>query len=595
VGEHTLSLGGAKQRTVLALLLLRANEAVPVNRLVDELWGEQPPRSAAHTIEGYVSRLRRSIEPFGPAFVRRGNGYLLDPRGAAIDAQTAERLLSEATRAAAAGHYDLVSDLAREALRLWRGPALADVPLAAEAERLEEVRLRTLEQRFEADLALGRHSEAVSELQSLVDEHPYRERFVGQLMVALYRGGRQADALAVYERTRRVLDEELGLQPNPELQRLSGEIVRQEPRLAVPLSTLAPRPRAGPASRRPAVLALAALAAVTVIGAAAAALLVRGGGGGPFGASTPRVLLLLPRPPESGRDTFISLLVDGLRTAEREYGVRAETLVASETDVNDPSVAAAAARLRAGDADLVVLPLGLALNLAPDIREATDTRFVLLDASVAWKDYLGDLPNATGLLLAGQRSGYLVGYLSGLMEARRGPRLNDARVISVIGGVRGVPAVDELVNGFVRGARRALPGIRIRTGYAGDFTDQSKCETIANQHIDAGADIVFAAAGACSLGALRTAGIRGVWGVGVDADRSYLGPHILASAVKRYDQAVLLAVRAFHQKTLPAGRDLTLDLDDDAVGIAGISPEVPQSIRDAVARATAALRRGSEP
>jgi basic membrane lipoprotein Med (substrate-binding protein (PBP1-ABC) superfamily) len=106
------------------------------------------------------------------------------------------------------------------------------------------------------------------------------------------------------------------------------------------------------------------------------------------------------------------------------------------------------------------LPLGLALNLAPDIRKAKNTRFVLLDASVAWKDYLGDLPNATGLLLAGQRSGYLVGYLSGLMEARRGLRLNDARVISVIGGVKGVPAVDELVNGFVRGRGARFRGSR---------------------------------------------------------------------------------------------------------------------------------------
>jgi basic membrane protein A len=139
---------------------------------------------------------------------------------------------------------------------------------------------------------------------------------------------------------------------------------------------------------------------------------------------------------------------------------------------------------------------------------------------------------------------------------------------------------------------RAPPGISVRTAYSGDFMDQSKCEAIANRHIDEGADIVFAAAGTCNLGALSAASIRGVWGVGVDGDRSGLGNHILASAVKRYDQAVLAAVAAFVHGTLPHGRAVVFDLDDDAVALVGVNPSVPDSIRRKVAREAMVLRRG---
>ena len=158
---------------------------------------------------------------------------LLD--GAALDAWQFEQLADAAAAAAAAGDRERAVTASTAALSLWRGPIVADIPLGStgdnEAKRLEELRLRTLEVRFDAELALGRHDEAVGELQAAVGRHPYRERFVSQLMLALYRSGRQADALEVYERTRRRLGDELGLRPGAELQQLSARIVRQEPEL----------------------------------------------------------------------------------------------------------------------------------------------------------------------------------------------------------------------------------------------------------------------------------------------------------------------------------------------------------------------------
>ena len=210
-------LGGAKQRALLAVLLLRADEVVSVERLIDEVWGDTPPPSAAHSLEAYVSRLRQLFNGHGPSLARRGAGYSLELGGSLLDVRRFTELLDDVSHAIGAGDEARVSKLAAEALALWRGPALADIALAsagrAEAERLEELRLRTLEQRVEAELALGRHEELVGELQALVGQNPYRERFVGQLMLALYRSGRAAGALQVYEKTRGALDEDLGLQP----------------------------------------------------------------------------------------------------------------------------------------------------------------------------------------------------------------------------------------------------------------------------------------------------------------------------------------------------------------------------------------------
>jgi YVTN family beta-propeller protein len=232
-----LLIGGRKQRAVLAVLLLRANQVVPRESLIDSLWGEAPPETARASLNVYVSRLRKLLASSGSRtqLATRAHGYVLDVADE-LDLRRFEQLVADAKRAAGDGDAGRASDLLRDALALWRGPALADLseePFAkVEQGRLEELRLRAFEERLEADLALGRHADVVSELERLVAEHPYRERFQRQLMLALYGSGRQADALAAYRDARRRFSDELGIEPGPQLQELEQAILRHEPTLA---------------------------------------------------------------------------------------------------------------------------------------------------------------------------------------------------------------------------------------------------------------------------------------------------------------------------------------------------------------------------
>jgi DNA-binding SARP family transcriptional activator/class 3 adenylate cyclase/pimeloyl-ACP methyl ester carboxylesterase len=235
-GEAPIGLGGAKQRALLALLLLDANRTVASDRLVDELWDERVPESARKMVQIHVHQLRKLLP--APVLQTRGSGYSIEIGPEELDLARFERLAEEGQRALAAGNPERASERLHSALALWRGPALAefDEPFAAaEGARLEELRLAVLEDRIEADLQLGRHADLTAELESLVQRHPQRERLRGQQMLALYRSGRQADALATYRDGSRVLDEELGLQPSEPLRELEGKILRQDASLAGPL------------------------------------------------------------------------------------------------------------------------------------------------------------------------------------------------------------------------------------------------------------------------------------------------------------------------------------------------------------------------
>ena len=221
-GGRSLSLGGTRQRAMLALLLTRPNEVVSTDRLIDELWGAQPPKTALNTIQYYVSQLRKA---FGAdRIVTRPPGYRIEVRPGELDLQRFESLVQGDD-----------AEALREGLALWRGPALADLafePFAqAETVRLEELRMAALERRLQLDLEHGREADLVGELEALIAEHPLRERLRGQLMLALYRSGRQADALAAYQEARRRLVESLGIEPSPPLQELERAILRQDPQL----------------------------------------------------------------------------------------------------------------------------------------------------------------------------------------------------------------------------------------------------------------------------------------------------------------------------------------------------------------------------
>jgi DNA-binding SARP family transcriptional activator len=235
-----VSLGGRKPRALLAILLLHANEVVPADRLIDALWGESPPGTAANTLQAHVSQLRKALAGRTSAasdgrILTQSPGYVMRLDAQELDVGRFEHLVAHGRRALAAGDVEVAARLLREALGLWRGPALAEFAYEPFAEheiaRLEELRLVALEERIEADLAAGTHPELVPELEQLTAEHPLRERLRGQLILALYRAGRQADALRVYQETRRTLVEELGIDPSPALQQLERAILVHDPAL----------------------------------------------------------------------------------------------------------------------------------------------------------------------------------------------------------------------------------------------------------------------------------------------------------------------------------------------------------------------------
>src|SRR4051794_5930799 len=226
---------GAKQRLLLATLLLNANQVVSSDRLIDALWGEEPPATAQKALQMHVSQLRRLLEP--DLLVTQSPGYELRLDDDELDLRQFEAVVAEARAAAAAGRPEDASALLRDALSLWRGPALADLTfeqfLQPEIARLEELHHSALEDCIDADLELGRHAELVADLEALAAQHPLRERIRAQLMLALYRSGRQADALAAYRDTRRLLIDELGLEPGRELKALEVQILAHDGALEV--------------------------------------------------------------------------------------------------------------------------------------------------------------------------------------------------------------------------------------------------------------------------------------------------------------------------------------------------------------------------
>jgi DNA-binding SARP family transcriptional activator/streptogramin lyase len=275
-----VEIGGGRQRALLVLLALHANEVLSSDRLIDALWGETPPATAPKALQGLVSQLRRSLG--NGVLETRAPGYLvrLDPE--ALDSTRFERLLAEGRRLLSAGDAAAAASKLRAALALWRGRALAefgyDEWTQGEIRRLEALRLEAVEERIDADLALGAAADLVAELEALVAAHPLRERLRGQLMLALYRSGRQADALETFGEGRRALVEELGIEPGPELQRLQRAILEQDPALSAEVPRAAAQP--GGPRRRPRVLVAAATVAL-VGGAAVAGLLLARGDGAP--------------------------------------------------------------------------------------------------------------------------------------------------------------------------------------------------------------------------------------------------------------------------------------------------------------------------
>ncbi|GAB1819603.1 AfsR/SARP family transcriptional regulator [Herbidospora sp. RD11066] len=243
-------LGGIKPKTLLAALLLDTGRIVTVERLLAAVWQDDPPSTARGILQTYIASLRRAFSEAGlpTVIVSRQGGYLAQTPPDTLDKAVFERLVAEARRAAREGGHREAAGTFRAALALWRGPALGDTSLSTETDRLESVRLGVVEERVAADLAAGYDDGLVDELTELVEAHPARERLRSHLMVALYRSGRQSDALSVYQRGRQALVDELGIEPGPELRRTHESILRSDQTLLAVATTPPPRQLPSPPS-----------------------------------------------------------------------------------------------------------------------------------------------------------------------------------------------------------------------------------------------------------------------------------------------------------------------------------------------------------
>jgi DNA-binding SARP family transcriptional activator/basic membrane lipoprotein Med (substrate-binding protein (PBP1-ABC) superfamily) len=602
VDGEELAIGGAKQRAVLAVLLLHEGEVVPVARLVDEVWGDDPPPSAAHTLESYISRLRQLLSARGPRLVRRGAGYAIELDGASLDARDFAALHEQALLAVAMEDHASVVDITAAALAMWRGPALADVALAsagrAEADRLEELRLRTYELRFDAELGLGRDEQAIGELRKLVAQNPYRERFVAQLMLALYRAGRHAEALDVYEHTRRRLDDDLGLQPSTDLQQLSGQVVRQDPALRRPAPSPSAFTRPSPVRER--TRRVAVLAVTGAVVAAALALTASGGAAVPerVPPSWREVALVLPEPaddlgepPQSGSEAVQAsdllytleparVVSEAVQASEVLYSLKPQTAFV-DPEAPEEDVDALEARIRTSGVGIVVV-----LGDGPDaravaglVRRLPETRFVFIDASLGELALQG-VPNAAAIRFSDEDAFYLGGYLTGLVPTMDGskPRVD---IVSVVAG-EPTPDSARLIAGLERGLRTARPGITVRVDYSHELDDVTACENLANRQIDDGSDVVVALSGRCSLGALAVAKLRGVWGIGAAEDGIDLTDDVLMASQKEWTKATFFALERLVGDRLHMGRDTVLGFEDDYMVAMWWSSRAPDRAESAV-------------
>lgn len=590
---HPVSLGGSRARALLALLLLHRNAVLTLDQIVDELWPERPPKTAEQVVRVYVSNLRKALEPAGSGrppqvILTRGNGYLLRAGPDEVDVDRFEALRAEGRRLLAAGEVTQAAAALGDAIALWRGAPLQDFAYERFAQpeiaRLEELRLVTLEDRFDAQLALGRDSELVADLDHLVEANPLRERLRAQLMLALYRSGRQADALEIYQRGRRHLVDELGLEPSESLRRLETRILQQDPELDRPSATLPLKEPANGPPPRPRRLALAGVTALVLAAIATAGILIAATTGhSPRrpGASSLRVALVVNQPRNTTPTTVTLDPINGLHNAAEEVGARTKIFYGGcGTCASFFRTVAEAA----GRSDLVIV------EATPDVEQLSQvtarfpkTRFLIPDSVFDPGASFRGQRNVTGVNFHDRENAELGGYLAGLMTHGHG-------AVSAVGGIRKVQSVRDLIAGFKAGARLARPDIRVLVTYTGTFYPLARCAKAAIRQIDHGSVVVFDAAGACGTRALMATMTRGVWGIGVDSDLSYLGPTMLASVVKRFDKATQLAVELFASRQLPRGRDIQLDLYSGNVGLTGInSAAVPEAVQRKVTELGARL------
>jgi basic membrane protein A len=282
--------------------------------------------------------------------------------------------------------------------------------------------------------------------------------------------------------------------------------------------------------------------------------------------------------------SFNHLAYVGLQQAQKKLGVQVKVLQSKSGSDYIPFLSTLAAQKY----DLVI---GVGFLMADAIKTVSaqfpSTKFAVIDVDPAG----GDGKNVLGLTFHEEESGYVAGYLAGLMSKVSGSKNDGKSVVSTVGGVK-IPPVDHYIAGFQAGAKKAAPGIKTLNGYSNSFTDAAKCKSLAQTQLARGSGVVFAVAGGCGLGALSAAQAKGVWGVGVDADQNYLGPHMLTSAVKKVDFAVYSTVFKLKEGIFAGGTTTTFGIKNFAAGISGYAKGVPSSVRVKVNAIIAQIKAG---
>jgi basic membrane lipoprotein Med (substrate-binding protein (PBP1-ABC) superfamily)/DNA-binding SARP family transcriptional activator len=501
------ALGPPKQRAVLAILLSRIGEIVPTERLIELLWGAVPPRTAEHSIQIYISNLRRAFEPLGGSerLVTRQPGYVLDVDPDSVDAWRFERLLKEGTRLLEDGDQDAGRSTIREALGLWSGPPLSDFPYEEFAQpivrRLTEGRLTAVEAYAAASLEAGRITEALDLLTAAVQDDPLRERARELLMLALYRSGRHADALRSFHALRTQLTEEFGVDPSPSIRALYDRILAHDSSLGK--------------GSLPA-------ASVRVTLACEGA----GVGGDRLGV-------------ERGFDRAVSdfSLVPRKENVELSASYREWSIVLRELSEQAPAL-------------IVFLNF---LTIDAIAHEHPGTHYLVFD-------HVGAAANVSYVHFHEREAAFLAGTAAALTS--------QTGTVGFIGGWDQIPIWGFLA-GYEAGVHATNPGIRVLTAYAGDwpdprgFVDLDRNEELARQMFLEGADVIVAASGPAGMGVVSAAAAlsgsmdRHLWVIGVDTDwyedlsrnLGIISPrvwrsHVLTSIRKRFDLAVYEAMQA---------------------------------------------------
>lgn len=499
------ALGPPKQRALLAILLTRVGEVVPLERLIELLWGETAPRTADHSIQIYVSDLRRAFEPLGgaDALVTRQPGYVLDVDPDSVDAWRFERLVREGTRLLEGRDLDAGRTTIREALGLWNGPPLADFPYEdfalPVARRLTDERLTAVEEYAAASLEGGRVTEALELLTATVQDDPLRERARELLMLALYRSGRHADALRSFHALRTQLTDEFGVDPSPSIRALYDRILAHDP-------SLGKGPLAAPSVR------------VTLAGEGA------GVGGDRLGV-------------ERGFDRAVSdFSLVPRKENVFELASRDWSIIVDDLSAQAPAL-------------IVSISFHKIDAVAHD---HPGTHYLIFD-------YVGTEPNVSYIHFRECEASFLAGAAAALMS--------QTGIVGFIGGWDAMPIWGFLA-GYEAGVRSTNGGVRLTTAYAGEwpdpqgFVDLDRNEELARQMFAAGADIILAASGPAGMGVVSAAAAlsasmgRHLWAIGVDTDwyedlshnLGSISPnawrsHVLTSVRKRFDLAVYEALQ----------------------------------------------------